>query len=110
MTDHHDSTHPNDPIGAGDTTDAADARWFREAVGPVVDARPVPDAWDTIRARATGEGPTVVALSAAPGRGRSDGHGGRRLPAGRRTLALAAAALLAVVGIGTTVVLRDKAD
>ncbi|MEO6628783.1 MAG: hypothetical protein ABIP03_09470 [Aquihabitans sp.] len=116
MTDHHDSTHPSDPtppsdpIGASDTTDAADARWFREAVAPVVDARPVPDAWDTIRARATGEGPTVVALSAAPGRGRSDGRGGPRLPAGRRTMALVAAALLAVVGIGTTVVVRDKAD
>lgn len=96
MTDFDDLPHH------GDTDDAADARWFRNAVAPVVDARPVADAWEDIRARATGEAPTVVHLDRSP----------RTAPAGgRRRLALAAAAVLAVAAIGTGIaVTRDGGD
>ena len=107
MTDHHDSTHPNDPIGAGDTTDAADARWFREAVAPVVDARPVPDAWDTILARAIGEGPSVMPRSPAP----CAGHGDHGFRSARHRLLLAVAAIVAIAGIGaTSVIARNDRD
>lgn len=64
---------PNDEIGHGPSNNpgthhegssdpGSDARWFRAAVDPVVDARAVPDVWPEIRARVTGEGPTVVSL------------------------------------------------
>ena len=89
------------PTSIDDHDDSADARWFRTAVAPVVDAEPVTDAWDDIRGRATGEAPTIVRLepAASPARGP------------RRRMALVAAAVIAVAGIGGAVaVTRDGGD
>lgn len=88
MTD--PSTAPTDP------TDE-DACWFRAAVDPVLDARPVPDAWDEVRDRATGAVTPALALSVT----------GRPVsPARRWFLAAAVVALLAA--IGGVVVVTDR--
>lgn len=72
-------TDPTDPLDE-------DARWFRDAVDPVLDARPVPDAWAAVRDQATG-----VAVSLAV-RQRS------RRPTHRWLAAAAVVGVLAAIG------------
>ena len=111
MTEHIDGPDRTDGTDTNGAADHADRRWFRDVVAPVVDAEPVPDAWDDIRARATGEAPTaataagelgakLVHLAPAPS---------ADLPRRRRAL-LVAAAVLAVVGIVAGVVLTRDGD
>lgn len=86
MTDHEE---PSDD----------DARWFRTHIDPLVD-QDVPDAWDHIRDRATGAGPTVVPLPAAAGRSRP----------GRRMIATAAALVLVAGAVGLAVLATRSGD
>ena len=82
-----------------------DARWFREAVAPVVDAQPVLDGWREIAERVSSGDPTVVHLEPAgadrPGRA-TRSRRGRQL--------LAAAAVLAVIGLVAAFVLTRGSD
>lgn len=101
MTDRSDFPDNSRSENREDPTDAADARWFRATVAPVVDTKRVPDAWDDIRARATGEAPTDVRLAPAAD---------RPTPTPRRRMALVAAAVMAVAGLGGAVAVTRGSD
>lgn len=107
MTDRHDPSSdptPDPTPRPGDAADRAgpddDRRWFRSAIEPVVDADPVPDDWEAVRARVTGEGPTPVALGAAADRPRRTG---------RLAFAAAAAVILLAGVVGVLALTGDPA-
>lgn len=94
MTD-HPTPDPTPDDGAHD----ADARWFRAAVDPVLDAHPVPDDWTAVRDRVAGSSPLPVPLPRTATR------------RGLRPWALAAAAAIAAVaGFGATLALTGDDD